>query len=271
MCVEAGRFVRKMSGGSQAHLIESTDGRFYIVKFSNNPQHPRILINEWITSMILRHLGISTPDAVVVNISPDFIYNNPEVHLQLGSHRLPPTCGSHFGSRSPEGQSDVYDFLPKTILRRVVNVSDFCGALVVDKWLGNMDFRQAIFVRAPGVHSPHLFEAQMIDNGHVFDGGHWRFVDSPLRGPYFDGVYDQVQSLEAFWPWLTPVTTFPEGVLTEAFQQMPSSWRGTDTEEAFEKLLNQLMRRRRHVSDLIRACRAQPSNPFPNWRVESRT
>ena len=35
--------------------------------------------------MIFRRLGISTPDAAVVNISPDFIRDNPEVHIQYGS------------------------------------------------------------------------------------------------------------------------------------------------------------------------------------------
>src|SRR5580693_3079626 len=91
--VEARRFIRKMRGGAQAHLIEMVDGSFYVVKYTNNPQHPRILMNEWIGSTVIRCLGISTPDIAIVNISAAFIRDNPEAYLQLRSSRASPACG----------------------------------------------------------------------------------------------------------------------------------------------------------------------------------
>lgn len=268
VCLEAHRFVRKMCGGAQAHLIETTDGIAYVVKFLNNPQRPRIVINEWITSMIFNHLGISTPDPAIVNIAPDFIRNNPEVYIQLRSGRSPPSCGPHFGSRFVGATNQIagYPRVPNAIMGSVANLSHFCGALVVDKWLGNTDSRQAVFNKIPGIRSPTSFVAQMIDNGNVFDGSNWRFEDSPLRGPYFGRVYERVYSLEAFEPWLTAVANFPENLLEDTFQRMPASWRSGDTEAAFKKLRGQLMRRRARVSDLILACRNQHAHPFPNWR-----
>jgi hypothetical protein len=265
--VDAHRFVRKMGGGAQAHLIESGEGSFYVVKFTNNPQHPRVVINEWIASVVLQHLGISTPDTAIVNISRNFILDNPEVHIQLRSSRTPPTCGPHFGSRfaGETGQKVTYSRLPNAILGRVANLADFCGVLVADKWLGNTDSRQSVFVRAPGANLPASFVANMIDNGQAFDGGHWRFEDSPLRGPYSGRVYEHVRSLKAFEPWLRAVATFPETILEEAFQRAPLLWRCGNSEAAFGKLLKQLMQRRERVDHLIYACRAQASNPFPNW------
>ena len=53
MPIQATRLIRKMRGGAQAHLLECDDGHFYVVKFRNNPQHRRILINEWIASVFL--------------------------------------------------------------------------------------------------------------------------------------------------------------------------------------------------------------------------
>ena len=263
--VEADHFVRKMRGATQAHLIETAGGAFYVVKFTNNPQHPRVVINEWITSMILRHLGISTPTTAIVNISTDFIRDNPEVRMQHHSGcQVLPTSGFHFGSRFPSSGA-VYDLLPNTLLGSVANLSDFCGVLVADKWLGNTDYRQSIFIKILCVNSPLSFVAQMIDNGQMFGGGSWRFQDSPLQGPYFGKVYRHVRGLEAFEPWLTAVANFPAAVVEDAFHQMPCSWRSVDTEAAFGALLDQLMRRRERVDDLIRACRAQPSNPFPSW------
>jgi hypothetical protein len=46
MPVDACRLIRKMRGGAQAHLIQAADGHHYVVKFLNNPQHRRILVNE---------------------------------------------------------------------------------------------------------------------------------------------------------------------------------------------------------------------------------
>jgi len=46
--VNAKRFVRKMRGSAQAHLLECDDGSFYVVKFSNNP---RAAVGFWIMSL----------------------------------------------------------------------------------------------------------------------------------------------------------------------------------------------------------------------------
>ena len=54
MPVEAVRLLRKMRGGAQSHLIECADGHAYVVKFTNNPQHRRVLPNEWIAGEFLR-------------------------------------------------------------------------------------------------------------------------------------------------------------------------------------------------------------------------
>src|SRR5580658_8852284 len=98
MPVDARRLIRKMRGGAQAHLIEASDGFFYVVKFLNNPQHRRILVNEYIGSRFLSYLGISTPEVAMVRISEDFLRENPEVYLQTGSRRIPVPAGWHFGS-----------------------------------------------------------------------------------------------------------------------------------------------------------------------------
>jgi hypothetical protein len=264
--VEAHRLIRKMRGGAQAHLIEMVDGSSYVVKFTNNSQHPRIVINEWIASTVLRHLGIVTPDTAIVNVSAAFIRNNPDVYVELASSRAAPSYGSHFGSRfaSTSEKKAVYDFLPNPLLDNVANLSDFCGVLVVDKWLGNTDGRQSVFTRVKDINKKLSFVAQMIDNGCMFDGGNWSFGDSPLQGPYFGKVYQDVRGLDAFAPWLTTVSDFSGTVLEEAFQRMPSSWR-TGTEAAFGVLLGRLMRRRERVSHLITECRNQPAKPFPNW------
>jgi hypothetical protein len=150
MPVKARRFLRKMRGGAQAHLLEAEDGRYYVVKFRNNPQHRRILVNEWISSVFLRYLQISAPPAAMIEVTADFLLENPEVHFQLGSKRVPVEAGWHFGSQFPGDplRTAVYDFLPDALLGRVVNIAEFLGVYVFDKWMANADARQSIFYRA---------------------------------------------------------------------------------------------------------------------------
>jgi hypothetical protein len=140
-----------MRGQTQAHLLMADDGRAYVVKFSNNPQHSRILVNELLASALLAQLRISVPEAGIIRITDGFLNENPSVYLQLCTERYAVMIGLHFGSCYPgdPNQVSVYDFLPDTMLRRVVNPADFLGVLVVDKWTSNPDARQAIFFRAP--------------------------------------------------------------------------------------------------------------------------
>lgn len=276
MPVKARRFVRKLRGGAQAHLMEAQDGNFYVVKFLNNPQHRRILINEWIASVILRYLQIATPATAIVDLSAEFLDENPDVCLHLGSHRHPIVPGWHFGSRYPGDPTRlaVYDFLPDALLERVANLNQFLGVFAADKWLGNADARQSIFFRAklrdavspatPGERAD--FIAQMMDHGYVFDGPHWAFHDSPLNGLYFRPVvYSSVRSLNDFQPWLDRVIFFPEEVIDDALKQIPGTWVDGDT-DALEGLLEKLLDRRRKVPELIESSRRGRVNLFPEWK-----
>jgi hypothetical protein len=277
MPVEAIRLIRKMRGGAQAQLLECDDGRFYVVKFRNNPQHRRILINEWIASVFLNYLQISAPPAAIVNLSAEFLESNPEVHIQLGARRLAVQPGWHFGSRYPgdPGKVMVYDFLPDLLLDKVVNVDEFRGVLAFDKWIGNADARQSIFFRArlrewsPSSvqDAPRAgFVAHMMDHGYVFNGPHWTFPDSPLQGLYFrPNVYENVRSWDDFQPWLDRVVHFPEEVVDEAQKQIPPDWLAEDG-SALQATLEALMSRRKRVPDLIRDSRRGRVNPFPNWK-----
>lgn len=281
MPVQATRLIRKMRGGAQAHLLQCNDGHFYVVKFRNNPQHRRILINEWIASVFLNYLQISTPEAAMVDVPAAFLEANPDVYIQLGSRRLAVEPGWHFGSRYPGNPAKVmvYDFLPDTLLEKVVNVQEFLGVLAFDKWIGNADARQAVFYRArlrqwpPGSsEAPRAgfvasgFVASMMDHGYIFDGPHWKFSDSPLQGLYFrPSVYEKVTGWQDFEPWLDRIVYFPEEIVDTAQKQIPPGWMAEDA-AALEAMLERLLARRRRVPDLIRESKSGRVNPFPGWK-----
>src|SRR6267378_4147920 len=52
--------IRRMRGGAQSHLMRCSDGHYYVVKFQNNPQHTRILVNELLATRLAARLGLPT-------------------------------------------------------------------------------------------------------------------------------------------------------------------------------------------------------------------
>jgi hypothetical protein len=260
-----------MRGGAQAHLLEADDGHWYVVKFRNNPQHRRVLVNELLSATFLEYLQVAAPRTALIQVTAPFLAANPDLHLTFGTTRIPVEPGWHFGSRYP-GDPDltaVYDFLPDALLSQVANREDFRAILVFDKWTGNADGRQCVFYRAMvrrgrGADRPG-FVARMIDHGFAFNGPHWDFPDSPLQGLYARRqVYDEVRSLRDFQPWLDLAMNLPEEVFDTAWKGIPPEWIEGD-EDALECLLEQLYDRRKRVPELIEACRAARTDPFPNW------
>jgi hypothetical protein len=268
--------VRKMRGGAQAHLLEADDGHFYVVKFRNNPQHRRILVNELVAAALLDYLKITSPTVALIHITPAFLEAHPEVHMTLGSRRIPVEPGWHFGSRYPgdPGRLAVYDFLPDSLLPGVANLEDFRAILVFDKWVANADGRQCVFHRArvrrdgasPADEGKSAFVATMIDHGFAFNGPHWDFPESPVQGLYARRqVYESVASFDDFQPWLDLVVNLPEEVLDLAWKRIPPDWVEGEEDE-LQGLLERLYERRKRTPELVAACRSARVEPFPNWR-----
>ena len=255
--------MRKMRGGCQAHLLETDTGRRYVVKFSNNPQGRRTLLNEWLGHRVTEYLGIRSSGIAVVRCTQSFLDANPDVYIECAGFRARPLPGLHFGSLYPDTPKEVviYDIFPSKLMGKVLNLGDFVGMLAVDKWLGNADARQAIFHLAPddGCQVKRAAEdstsrrylATMIDFGQIFNGEHWAFVDSPLLGFYRDpGVYAGMDYQRDVDPWIVKVRQFPERELQRIADEIPNVWIGKHRLE-FEHLLCQLLRRRARIGDLM--------------------
>ncbi|HEU0120412.1 MAG TPA: HipA family kinase [Bryobacteraceae bacterium] len=278
MPVLARRPLRRMRGGAQAFLMEAADGHHYVVKFTDNPQHRRVLVNEFAASILLTHLDIAQPETRVIEITPDFLRDHPEVFIQLGTSRREVTPGWHFGSRFPGNPMTqaVYDILPDALMAKVANPEDFLGVLAFDKWAGNSDSRQAIFFRArladwkaDAVGNPLQvgFVAQMMDHGYLFDGPNWEFRDAPMFGLYFRSiVYRRVRGVADFAPWLERIRNFPEELMDRVLREVPELWLPGAERDELQRLLESLLRRRKRVESLLEDCTRARTNPFPEWQ-----
>jgi hypothetical protein len=260
-----------MKGGSQPHLIEADDGHFYVVKPKDNPQHRRILINEWVSAVFLRFLQIATPEVAVVSLDAEFLAAHPEVGVQRGHKMEPVSSGCHFGSRLPGDPTRIalFDTLPNVLFPRVANLQDLAGLLVFDRWVANADYRQTIFFRGqvaePGSVRPG-FVMWAIDQGFTFQGPNWNLKTGGRQGLHHGNpLYESLSDWKQLEPWLTRIEYFPEEVADQALATLPREWLSGEDEAALEAMLEQLFRARsriRHaVEDLLKAEAAL----FPNW------
>jgi hypothetical protein len=258
--------IRRMRGGAQAQLMRCEDGAYYVVKFQNNPQGSRILANELLGTRLAARMGLPTADAAVVEVRENLIAQTEEMVMELGRGRRPCRAGLQFGSRYPGSPAEtvVYDFLPDEQLIEVINLSDFCGVFVFDKWTCNTNGRQAVFFRATG--EPR-YQARMIDHGFCFNAGEWNFPDAPLRGLYQrHRVYESVRGMESFEPWLARVADkMTESVFDDILKEIPAEWYGDDL-DALEQMLEHLLRRRKLVPQLLLSAWKSSAQPFRNWR-----
>jgi hypothetical protein len=71
--------------------------------------------------------------------------------------------------------------------------------------------------------------------------------------------------MDSFEAWIARVERIEETVLEEIYGQIPPAWYDCDA-GALEKMLEQLLRRRRLVRELIVSAWKSSAQPFPNWK-----
>jgi hypothetical protein len=265
VAVMAVQAIRRMRGGAQSQLMLGGEGKLWVVKFQNNPQHVRVLANELIATRMADGVGLTVPRCDVVEVSSWLVENSSEMMLELGRNaRERCAAGLQFGCEFIGGlmPGQVVDYLPEPQMDEVTNLAEFAGMLAVDKWTGNCNGRQAVFERRP---RQRKYKATFIDQGFCFNAGEWTFPDAPLRGVFArNQVYAKVAGWESFEPWLTRVEEFAAEKLWAIAEAVPPEWYGGDL-RTIERLMETLLKRSSKVRELIGQFRDSNREPFPKW------
>jgi hypothetical protein len=256
--------IRRMRGGAQSQLMLASDNNLYVVKFSNNPQHVRVLANELLATRLAAAVGLAVPPAEVIEVSDWLIEHTEELTFELrgGAQRCQP--GLHFASRWVGGlmPGQTVDYLPQEQLLEVRNLAEFAGILALDKWTCNINGRQAVFQKS---RRERRYNAIFIDQGYCFHAGDWKFVDVPLAGVFAENtVYRGVTGWASFEPWLSRIENLAPETAWAIAESIPPEWYGGDL-SALEMLIDRLLARRGRVRELIVGFGESARKPFPNW------
>jgi hypothetical protein len=263
-CLRATEQIRRMRGGSQPQLMKCADERFYIVKFKNNTQGPRILANEMLATRLGVLLGLPMAEGKIIDVDPVLIMYTKA--LVIESLRCDRQCadGHSFGSLyvGDPAKPNAYcgfDAPPSG----VANLSDFLGMLVFDTWISNTDSRQAVFHREC---SSEPYRVTMIDHGSSLCGEEWLFANTPcqfLNHRFW--VYEKAFGIDAFEPWLSKLEQeiTLDDILSAAIG-IPPEWYGYAWDRLVA-LVRGLFVRRQLVRRLIWEIHRCRPLAFPNW------
>jgi hypothetical protein len=238
--------------------MRCSDGHYYVVKFANNPQGSRILVNEFIAGKLAKFLGLPCPETRLVEVKEELIRLTPGLAIEGLSRTIPVESGLAFGSQYPSHRDGdgrrlqhVVDSYFKGMAEQVQNLSDFLGILVFDLWTSNTDRRQVVFLPI-WTKLGRRYRIMMVDNGFCFNGVNWSFRNSPILGLYQDRtVYRNIHGMSSFEAWLNQLELKVScEELMKIAAGIPADWLAGET-FALAGLLECLFRRKKIVPELI--------------------
>ena len=267
MALAAMQSVRKFRGSSQAQLMLASDGNLWVVKLQDNPQHLRVLANEFIVAKLAESVGLSVPATDIIEVAPELVETERISNSTVGTGKRDESLpGRHFGSRLASViPGDAVDYLPDSLLAGVINLQEFAGILALDKWACNCDKRQAVFTRNS---RNKRYSASFIDQGSCFNVGEWEFPDAPTRGTYPRNiVYSKISGWESFSPWLERIEEMSSDTILRIARSVPPEWHGGGS-TSVERLAACLVSRQKRIRSLIVEFKLSNCQPFPNWNPQ---
>jgi hypothetical protein len=247
--LSAVKFVRKMKGGAQSILVQCDDDKYYVVKFSDNPQGTNTLANEVLGSIVADAVGLPVAESRVIYISDRFIDSEPRLWFEMESGFRRPPAGRHFGSLlvgQPSGPERPSEYISPSQTHTITNRSAFLGMYILDVWANHQDNRQAIFLKPSHSNSRKVI---FIDHGHMFGGSKWNFQERPGIACHLEGsVYSELWHDEAASSWISHFRTIIPDVLRFTTSIIPPEWYNGDLPCLMEKLINRLL----HLAELVK-------------------
>src|SRR2546429_8554268 len=101
-------YIRAMRGGAQSYMLTANDGHAYVVKFPNNPQSLRVLVNEWLGCSIGRALGLMIPEPAIFYVPATLVESSPSLVVQGFHSTLKCSYGLAVGSGFVFGRQLFY-------------------------------------------------------------------------------------------------------------------------------------------------------------------
>jgi hypothetical protein len=262
------RIIKRVRGGSQSFLVEAVDGNYYIAKCIDNPQGNRTLINEVLGTRLLEKLSVSAPTVRFLRIPSESENPDHPFVYYVGDKRVPITRGPHLGSKCPVNPltKAIFDYLPPQLINNVVNRDDFAKTFAVDHILGQVDARQAIFVKERGFNRKGL-RAYLIDHGYLLNGTSWTLCENEGYAGYYQTAIYPPDMLDICLRTVPAIMDFIENDWLQVINDVPANWRSLGDFETWSSLRLRLLAREKALpAQLERHLARLTSRPVSEMR-----
>jgi hypothetical protein len=151
------------NGCTKPYYLICDDGEQYAVKFKENPESSRVLINEYVCAEIARKLDLPLAETSFVHVDESFVVDHGgliSLHVEK-----PITSGIHFGSKKIK---KVFQISNSQMLEEAVNINCVPEIILFDHLICNYDRDRN------GGNLLFDFSTKqivMIDHTHAFDLG----------------------------------------------------------------------------------------------------
>jgi hypothetical protein len=224
-------------GGSGSFLVRADDERRYWCKALNNPQHPRVPVNEQIVGRLGQLIGVATCDVALVRI--------PEAlagwEFRPG-HAL--EAGWAHGSAAVEGVVETHSLDDRGSNE---NARRHAGFYALHDWVGGSDPQ---WLTAGGEDAAYYSH----DHGHYFPGGPgWSEATLQQHGTAASVLGIPATGLDAaeLDRLADRIDAATEEEIVHIVSNIPAGWPVTDGE--LERLVDFLLARRGPVAERLRA------------------
>ncbi|MBL0388564.1 hypothetical protein JJB07_18325 [Tumebacillus sp. ITR2] len=259
--VDARRLVRFVKNGCTGpHVITCSDGHNYYVKFAQNEQGIRSLVNEFVCGQLAILVDLPVSPIAIVNIDQTF-YNTFE-----SAFETPSGIGLHFGSREVKKTINVTN---GQIIGQASNADILPTLLLFDHWIHNKD--------RDSNKGNLLFDLDtkklvVIDHTHALDlGPIWTGTqlfgrkDDPIEaldlgGYVYRRIVPHISGNNPFASALDKFNSITEQSVRDIISGIPFEWECPDEEK--EMLFQYLMERHKLIPTVPQLLQ----NRLPNWR-----
>ncbi|GGR68373.1 hypothetical protein GCM10008959_33120 [Deinococcus seoulensis] len=239
------------------------------VKFQQNPQGPRMLVNEWIGHGLAAQLGIRHAAYGLVDVPADALPHDGCIRITDDDGdevRLLP--GLHFYSQWLEPADDLK---PEdlTLGSMMADIGMLAGVAVLDAWLDQRDRKplnpNILLVRRSGRSSLYLMDMGMAFRSAIWGLGDLldpRLPDAAAPLPYSMSPADLFRAVRPadFAPYLDAVSGMTEAIVQSVIDGLPREWGVTVAEHT--ALVNYLLTRAQALPDYFEARFQRPGQEW---------
>jgi hypothetical protein len=205
-----------------------------LIKFKQNPQGPRVLVNEYVGFELASALGLDHPPCGIVDVDPASLPNNGVLELlDADGDRLVYKPGLHFYSKWLDPKDEVFAEDVRG-LKGAVNAGMLAGVVVLDLLLGNWD-RKPLNSNLILHREKHQQKLKLIDLSMAFGSGIWEIQNlqdydlPPLNAtlPYSHppkALLESVNHYTDFSPYLAKLKTLGRERLEAIVKTVPDEW-----------------------------------------------